>query len=172
MNKILLILVSLLWGNVCFSGDVYKWTDEKGNVHFTARPPAEKAQVMEVKKYGKSNATIDNDTEELKNAMINEIKKVDETEKTLNCSAALENSRWQFDTMLGQAKRNLDNGSVNQSQYAQATTELNKIKNQLSTSDCHRATGLKRSFYECMSNKNNHLMGCGSKYNFQLLDPY
>jgi Domain of unknown function (DUF4124) len=166
MKALVQMLTLMMCGSLSFAGDVYKWKDEQGNVHFSERPPVKKAESVEVKNYGKQNASIDKDVEELKNAMTNEIKKVDETDNVLNCSVALDNAQWQFQTMLDQGKRNLNNGSINQDQFGQVTAVVNKLKSEISYSDCQSAAGIKKSFYECMSNKNNHLVGCTSEHNF------
>ena len=34
------------------AGEVYKWTDAEGKVHFSATPPPKKAKTVEVKQYG------------------------------------------------------------------------------------------------------------------------
>ncbi len=174
MKKIIVSLAVLILSiSGAYAGEVYKWTDAEGKVHFSARPPTEKAATVEIKKYKGAQpagtAPSDQnmaDAKELSNAMANELKKVDETDKTLNCSSAISNTNWQFETMLTQAKRNLDNGSITQDQYNQATSGLQNAKNQISYSGCQSATGVERSFYECMSNDKNHLVGCGSIYNF------
>lgn len=156
-----------------YAGEVYKWTDAEGKVHFSARPPTEKAATVEVKKYkgaqpagsGPSEQNVA-DAKEFAKAMENELTKVDETNKTLNCSSATSNINWQFETIFTQAKRNLDNGIITQDQYNQAMSQLQKAKNEISYSRCQAATGVERSFYVCMSNDKNHLIGCGPKYNF------
>ncbi len=152
------------------AGEVYKWTDAEGKVHFSARPPTEKAATVEVKKYrGASPAGTqmsDEDKAEWTEAYKKQLLKVDETKTQLNCSSAINNADWQFETMLTQGKRNVDNGSITQEQYTQATAALQKAKQKISYSRCQSATGLERSFYECMSNDKNHLAGCGEKHNF------
>lgn len=162
-------LLILSMSNI-YAGEVYKWTDAEGKVHFSARPPTEKAATVEIKKYkGASPAstqTADGDRQEWEDAYKKQLLKVDETKTQLNCSSAISNTDWQFETMFTQAKRNLDNGSITQAQYAQATDALQKVKQQVSYSRCQSASGPERLFYECMSNNQNHLAGCGTKHNF------
>jgi hypothetical protein len=149
------------------AAEVYKWTDAEGKVHFSATPPAKKAKTVEVKQYGSESPSSYKMTEEDKkewgDAYKNQLLKVDDSETPLNCSTALSNANWQFETLFAQGKRNLDNGSITQAQYTQATTALQRARDEVSLSRCQSATGVERAFYECMSNDQNHLVGCGTK---------
>ncbi len=171
MTKRIIVTAALIlsMSNI-HAGEVYKWTDAEGKIHFSARPPTEKAATLEIKKYkGASPASVqmtDEDKKEWENAYKKQLLKVDETKTQLDCASAISNTDWQFETMFSQAKRNLDNGSITQAQYTQATGVLQKVKQQISYSRCQSASGPERLFYECMSNDQNHLTGCGAKHNF------
>ena len=164
-----LALLILSMSNI-HAGEVYKWIDTEGKVHFSARPPTEKTATVEIKKYkGASPAApqlTDKDKQEWRDAYTKQLLKVDESKTPLNCSAAMANWSGQLETMLAQGKRNFANGSITQEQYAQATGALQRAQQEVSYSRCQSATGLERSFYECMSNDQNHFAGCGMKYNF------
>ena len=41
---IALAITALLGTSVCAAGEIYKWTDEEGNVHFTDKPVVEEAE--------------------------------------------------------------------------------------------------------------------------------
>lgn len=171
MKKIIIrtLILMLPLGNL-HAGEVYKWTDAQGKVHFSATPPAEKTKTVEVKQYGTASPSTYKMTEEDKkewgDAYKKQLLKVDNTKTSLNCTSALNNANWQFETMFAQGKRNLDNGSITQAQYTQATTALQRARDEVSLSRCQSATGVERSFYECMSNDQNHLVGCGTKNKF------
>lgn len=171
MKKIAAIGATLL---VCISNthaaDVYKWIDDQGKVHYSAQPPKEKPQTVEVKKYGGASPSTykmsEEDRKEWADAYTKELSKVDETKTPLNCSTAITNANEQFDTLFVQGKRNLDNGSITQAQYDKAVGALRKARQEVSFSRCQAATGVERAFYECMTNGNNHLVGCGTKNDF------
>lgn len=159
-------LLILPFSNI-HAGEVYKWTDAEGKVHFTATPPTKKVKTVEIKQYGSASSSpykmTEEDKKEWGDAYKKQLLKVDDSKTELNCSAALSNANWQFETMFAQGKRNLDNGSITQAQYTQATTALQRARDEVSLSRCQSATGVERSFYECMSNDQNHLVGCGTK---------
>lgn len=171
MKKIAAIGVTLLiYMNNTHAADVYKWTDAEGKVHYSSKPPTEKPKAVEVKKYGSASPApykmSEEDKKEWADAYTKELSKVDETKTPLNCSTALTNANEQFDTLFAQGKRNLENGSITQVQHDKAIGALRVARQEVSFSRCQSATGVERSFYECMTNNNNHLVGCGTKNKF------
>ncbi len=152
------------------AADVYKWTDSEGKTHYSSHPPGEKGKTVEVKNYGGASPSTykmsEEDRKEWADAYTKELSKVDETKTPLNCSTAITNANEQFDTLFAQGKRNLDNGSITQAQYDKAVGALRKARQEVSFSRCQTATGVERAFYECMTNGNNHLVGCGTKNDF------
>ncbi len=171
MKKIAAISAALL---ICISNthaaDIYKWTDPEGKVHYSSHPPGDKGKTVEVKKYGgespASYKMSEEDRKQWADAYTKELSKVDETKTPLNCSTAITNANEQFDTLFAQGKRNLANGSITQAQYDKAVGALRVARQEVSFSRCQAATGVERSFYECMTNSNNHLVGCGTKNKF------
>jgi hypothetical protein len=171
MKKISIISAALL---ICISdtqaADVYKWTDAEGKTHYSSHPPGEKGKTIEVKNYGGASPTTNKMSEEDKkqwaDAYTKELSKVDKTQTPLDCSAAITNANEQFDTLFAQGKRNLDSGVITQAQYEKAITPLRMARQEVSFSRCQAAKGVERSFYECMSNNNNHLVGCGTQNDF------
>jgi hypothetical protein len=170
MKTVIAAMLTILVISDASAGEVYKWTDADGKVHFSAHPPAGKAKTVEIKKYrGGSPAparNIDQDQQEFIDAYKQQLMKVDGSEATFDCSVAMDNLNWQFETMFTQGERNLNSGVITKEQHDQAKSSLQKAQNQMSYSRCQSATGVERSFYECMSNKNNHMAGCGTKHDF------
>ncbi len=173
MKSFLALTLSLIIvSQVSIATEVYKWKDAEGKIHFSATPPppTQTAKDVEIKKYaggvGSNKGNYSAEANELAEGMKKALLKTNEKGVTLNCSKAMSNLGWQFDTMLTQAKRNLANGSITQAQYDMASKELLRVKNRLSYSDCNSATGVKKSFYTCMTGSDNHLIGCGQKYDF------
>jgi len=170
MRTMLATAVLLILPIDIYAEEVYKWTDAEGKVHFSATPPKEKTKTVEIKKYGSESPSAykmsEEDKKEWDDAYTKQLLKVDDSKAPLNCSAALSNANWQFETLFTQGKRNLENGAITQEQYTKATSALQKARDEVSFSRCQSATGVERSFYECMSNDQNHLVGCGTKNKF------
>ncbi len=170
MKMIIAAVLATLVTSSVSAGEVYKWTDAEGKIHFSAHPPGGKAKTVEIKKYqGGSPAparNIDQDKREFIDAYKQQLMKVEESETTLDCSIAMDNLNWQFETMFTQGERNLNNGSITKEQYDQAVASMRKTQNHMSYGRCQSSTGAERSFYQCMSNKDNHIAGCGTKHDF------
>lgn len=156
-----------------FAGEVYKWTDKDGKVHFSSTPPKDKEAKVEVKNYkGAINSQvaptkeISPEVKEMMQGMQKALLEVHEDGTPLNCETAMSNINWQIETMLAQGKKNLDGGYITQEQYQSATGAFKKAQDELSLDDCKTALSTKRSFYQCMSSNKNHVAGCGQKYNF------
>ncbi len=61
LSKISLLFSALLIiTNVCFAGDIYKWTDANGNVHFGDKPDNNPASIYTVPKGTTSNVSSTN----------------------------------------------------------------------------------------------------------------
>lgn len=156
-----------------FAGEVYKWTDKDGKVHFSSTPPKDKDAKVEVKNYkGAINSQaaptkeIPPEVKEMMQGMQKALLEVHEDGTPLNCETAMSNINWQIETMLTQGKKNLEAGYITQEQFQLATGAFKKAQEQLSLDDCKTALSTKRSFYQCMSSDKNHVAGCGQKYNF------
>ncbi|MBK8188417.1 MAG: DUF4124 domain-containing protein [Cellvibrio sp.] len=152
------------------NADVYKWVDEKGVTHYgNQKPPEAKAEQVKVSGGGGGNSSnsdpldqLDPAERVLAEAMKKELLK-DHGNGELDCSKAMSNTTEQVDTYVAQAKRNLNGGHINQSQYNQVETEFRKLKSKISVSRCQSASGTEKDFYLCMSNDNNSAIGCLSK---------
>ena len=170
LNRLVVILIIIFLPVSAFATQVYKWTDAEGKVHFTATPPpsSENTAAVEVKNYAggaSASKTLSADEQAVARGFETALSKT-YGDATLNCSAAMENLSWQFDTMEAQGKRNLDSGYITQANYNQVMNSMRQARNSVSLSKCQSATGAEKSFYQCMSNDKNHMVGCGKKYNF------
>jgi hypothetical protein len=171
--KRVFVFLLMLLSAAAVAGEVYKWTDKDGKVHFSSTPPKDKEAKVEVKNYkGAINSQsaptkeIPPEVREMMQGMQKALLEVHEDGTPLNCETAMSNINWQVETMLTQGKKNLDGGYITQDQYNMATAAFKKAQEQLSLDDCKTALSTKRSFYQCMSSDKNHVAGCGQKYNF------
>ena len=58
-NVLLVIITATLWvGGTALSGEIYKWTDEDGNVHYEDRPIGDDVERLKVISSGTNNDTV------------------------------------------------------------------------------------------------------------------
>jgi FKBP-type peptidyl-prolyl cis-trans isomerase len=59
MKKFIVLVTVILLGASAFSlaGKIYKWTDDKGNIHYGERPPMDNAQQLKIPKAPPHSAT-------------------------------------------------------------------------------------------------------------------
>jgi hypothetical protein len=171
--KSLVVLSLMLVALGATAGEVYKWTDKDGKVHFSSKPPKDKQAKVEVKDYkGAINSQaaptkeIPPEVREMMQGMQKALLEVHEDGTPLNCESAPRNINWQVDTLLAQGKKNLEAGYITRDQYDFATGAFKKARDEVSLEDCKTALSTKRSFYQCMSSDKNHVTGCGQKYNY------
>ncbi len=84
----------------------------------------------------------------------------------LDCKKAVSNAKDWIDSMLEVGERNQKGGYMNQSEYKKISADLKQMKNKISISECSRATGEVRAFYECMSDGYTHIAQCGKEHNY------
>lgn len=189
MNKTGLAVGVLLFFSIFVqAADVYKWTDAQGKVHFTSMPPeGKKNDNIEVKNYGtpsgdtnknagdatKSNSDLTKpvkevspDTKAMVDGMVNALGTVKADGESLDCNLAVESAVSQIDTMIDTAKKNVSGGFMTPEEYEKGVGQLRTAKSEISLSDCRQATGVKKSFYQCMSSADNHVIGCSQKYKY------
>lgn len=175
---VVLLLVCAVWG--ALAQPVYKWVDAEGKTHYSSQPPNSEKPADEVKlnsssSFGGVNGgtfnpdgtkKIPKDVQELGDGFMKGLKKVDPKKEALNCNVAVENIHYQADLMLEVAQKNVRDGYLSQAEYDNTAPKIRQAKAETTIGDCQSASGNKRSFYQCMSNNNNHVLGCGSKYKY------
>lgn len=129
--------------------EMYKWVDDEGVTHYTQTPPPDSnSQQLSTgsssANSGAASAGADGP----------------------NCSKAVANAQDSIDTMLEVGEKNYKGGYIKESEYTKVSTELKKIRQQISMSECQSSQGDVRGFYTCMSNDYNHVAMCGKKYKY------
>ena len=164
---------------------VYKWVDENGKTHYGSQPPPSKADAEPLKLQSNNGATksassgsgkpgqqfnpdgtkkIPKDVAEFGEALKDSLTKVDSKQVPLNCATAVDNIHYQADQMLEVGQKNVRDGYMKQADFDKTAPKIREAKGNYSMSDCQGASGNKRSFYQCMSSSNNHVMGCDKQF--------
>ena len=163
---------------------VYKWVDADGKTHYGSQPPPSKADAEPLKLQNNNGSTrstsgaskstqqynadgtkkIPKDVEEFGQGMKKALETVDSKQVPLNCAAAVDNIHYQADQMLEVGQKNVRDGYMAQADFDKAAPKIREAKGKYSVSDCQGASGGKKSFYQCMSSSNNHVMGCDKQH--------
>lgn len=183
--------VGMLWlGASAQAQPVYKWVDADGKTHYGSQPPPSKADAEPLKlqsnngtsrgassssSSGKAGSAaqqynadgtkkIPKDVEEFGQGMKKALETVDSKQAPLNCAAAVDNIHHQADQMLEVGQKNVRDGYMTQAAFDSAAPKIKEARGKYSVSDCQGASGSKKSFYQCMSSSNNHVMGCDKQF--------
>jgi hypothetical protein len=97
-------------------------------------------------------------------ALKDSLGKVDSKQVPLNCATAVDNIHYQADQMLEVGQKNVRDGYMKQADFDKTAPKIREAKGKYSVSDCQGASGNKKSFYQCMSSSNNHVMGCDKQF--------
>ena len=90
---VLLLLTSSLFGNLSLADQIYKWTDEKGVTHYSAKKPSNTAtEIIETKGKKKSSNKIPFTTEAAPNNPV-ENKTLEEKPQTTAATAPVEEKK-------------------------------------------------------------------------------
>lgn len=84
----------------------------------------------------------------------------------LACGRAVSNATSGLDTMLETGDKNARDGYLSREQYEATAGKIRATRSHITVSDCESSTGVKRDFYQCISNDRNHVMGCAQQHRF------
>ena len=183
----------MVLGTAAHAQPVYKWVDANGKTHYGSQPPPAQ-QDAEPMKLQNNNGTsgsagsagskggtagksagatqynadgtkkISKDVEEFGEGLKKSLGTVDGQQVALNCSTAVDNIKYQADLMLEVGQKNVRDGYMTQAAFDSTAPKIREAKGKYSVSDCQGASGNKKSFYQCMSSSNNHVMGCDKQF--------
>ena len=160
---------------------VYKWVDAEGKTHYGSQPPsaAQQGEALKMQSHsgfgGNNNGSganrpveynpdgtkkIPKDAQAMAKSLEKTLRTPDAQQVPLDCNAAVSNAREQADTMLEVSAKNFKDGYITQGDHDQNVDRIGRAKSQTTLSHCLSATGKDKSFYQCMSNGRNHVMGC------------
>lgn len=156
---------------------VFKWVDADGKTHYGSQPPAtdkgsEPMKLHSNSGFGGNNngkaveynpdgtKKIPKDVQDMARGMEKALKTKDSKEVPLDCMSAVKNAQDQADTALEVSAKNLKDGYITQADYDNNAANLRRAKAQTTLAHCQFSSGKDRSFYQCMSNGNNHFSAC------------
>jgi hypothetical protein len=173
-------LALLLTASLGHAQGVYKWVDAEGKTHYGSQPPTTDKGTEALKLRNNSGFGGDNngkaaptteynpdgtkkipkDVQDLAKGMEKALKTKDSKEVPLDCMSAVKNAQDQADTALEVSAKNMKDGYITQADYDNNAANLRRAKAQTTLAHCQFSTGKDRSFYQCMSNGNNHFSAC------------
>ena len=108
------LFVLLMFLKPALAGEVYRWTDEDGNIHITDRPPQDSTQVESVIPYSKPLETkAPSDPELQKNKIVTQ--KVAQLNKKLK---RLKERKTQLETILAENQAGIDTAEKDAAYYS------------------------------------------------------
>ena len=181
MARFALVGVGLVLAMGAQAQPVYKWVDAEGRTHYGSQLPTDQADAGQIKvsPNGSSGAgsgrfgeernpdgtkKLPKQVREMADGVAKGLSKVDSKEVPLNCAAAVDNIHYQADQMLEVGQKNVRDGYMAQAEYDKTAPKIREARGKYSVSDCQASSGNKKSFYQCMSSSNNHVMGCDKQF--------
>lgn len=146
---------------------VYKWTDAEGKVHYGSQPPPDrKTEQLKVDtKAPNASLQVPKGARQMEQGVIQGLRQTQEG-GALNCEKAVSQYREQVDSMLAVGEKNMRDGYMSAAEFESRASKMRASKSEANVIDCKSASGEKKAFYACMSNPNNHLLGCADKHRF------
>ncbi len=178
-QTILFILLSIFLASA--QAKIYKWTDDKGNTHFSSQMPRnydskkinpKMNSSIETKKknsqYSSKNRSVDNYDPDSNIAlkMMQDVYKSYGVEKVskLNCRLATSQIKAQMKDTVKFLDQGLYDQKINRQEYLKKLESLKEAKADVTLEACNNARGKKNRFFLCMSAPNSHISNCGKQY--------
>ncbi|WP_294766875.1 DUF4124 domain-containing protein [uncultured Rhodoferax sp.] len=177
MRHVVLLLSLCLAPVLSHTQGVYKWVDAEGKTHYGSQPPAgdkgsEPMKLHSNSGFGGNNSgkaveynpdgtkKIPKDVQDFVKGAEQALKKKDAKDVPLDCVSAVKNAQDQADTALEVLAKNFKDGYISQADHDSNAAKLRNAKAQTTLAHCQFSSGKDRSFYQCMSNGNNHFAAC------------
>ena len=184
----------LVWSVGLQAQPVYKWVDANGKTHYGSQPPADKDDAAPMKLQGTNGTTtgsasgpagsgggkststkgveynadgtkkIPEGVKDMAEGLRKSLGTVDSKQVPMNCAVAVSNIHYQADLMLEVGQKNVRDGYMTQAAFDTTAPKIREAKGKYSVADCQASSGNKKSFYQCMSSSNNHVMGCDKQF--------
>lgn len=160
--------------------EIYRWVDDKGQVHFTSSPPPEAASRAEeinvnfnvdaqrpaarasyddVDDYDGDEADdAESQTERPKTAA--DLKREQQDEWRYQCEKAVKTAKSEYEVGVDVIKRNHSGGYISADKMKQQTDALAAASRSVSMHECIGSTGDKKRNYQCLADYKG-LQNCG-----------
>ncbi|MDA8445166.1 DUF4124 domain-containing protein [Paracidovorax valerianellae] len=173
-----LAIVAWAFSGAASAQTVYKWVDAQGRTQYGQQPPdlstAEQPQLHNTVPFnsggggssGSAPRKLPRDVQEQVNGLAKGLTQTQPGTVQLDCGKAVTNARDGLDTMLETGEKNTRDGYMSREQYDSTASKIRSTRSNITMGDCQSATGVKRDFYQCISNGRNHVMGCAQSHRF------
>jgi len=164
-----LLLAAAFISSSVAATEIYRWVDEKGQVHFSSTPPpkvAEKAEAVNLKfnvgdqsgnSTSTSSTTSDDDADES-----DDVAKVldPQSQWRETCKVAEENAQREYDFGQEVTQQNFDGGYITREEVQRVRAELTKALRSVSMLDCVTGEQKRKQQYQCLAD-NKGFTHCG-----------
>jgi len=135
---------------------IYKWVDANGTTHYSQTPPKNrKATNLELPKDKVPSGSSQHQSVRPANGVVAaktmNLSADRGQEQDVDCRKAVNNAHTSINTMLKNAKENLQNGYIDEKKYREISEKLAAAVQHTTVDKCEASTGADREFYVCMS---------------------
>lgn len=140
--------------------EIYRWVDEKGQVHFSSTPPpkvAQDAETVNLKfnvgdQSGNSTSTSSTTSAGSDDEPDDVGKVLDpESQWRQTCKVAEENAKNEYDLGQEVTQQNFDGGYISREEVQRVRAELTKALRSVSVLDCVTGDQKRKQQYQCLS---------------------
>lgn len=157
------LLISALLASPLTLAQVYKWTDENGQVHFSSTPPPQQAiEPVDVRLNYDAPAPAprtETDTASSSSVSNDSSNGSDQPSATASsnssrsddCRKVMEYADYDVPNLKSILRKNHTDGYISRSQYDTQLRSLEQAGRSLSHSACMRSSGRERELYDCLA---------------------
>ena len=170
-------LIALMIALPLSATEIYRWVDDKGQVHFTTSPPPEAAaRVEEVNisfnvdgqnSVGSANMDDfdaehdeDQDQDEKRPKTAADLKREQQQEWRYHCEKAVKTAKSEYEVGRDVIKKNHSGGYISADKMKQQIDSLSSASKSVSLYECLGSSGDKKRSYQCLGDYKG-LQNCG-----------
>lgn len=146
-NRALLFIIMSVVAFSC-PAKIYKWVDKDGNTHFSDKPPTDKG--LKTTQQNLDNMNIVDMPRPIKTQALS----------ATRCRQAVDNFTNSYSAHKKKIERELAQGSINDMQFADKLSALERLKKSITVKNCHKADPKLNTLLHCMA-KNPNTQVCG-----------
>lgn len=139
------------------ASEIYKWVDEKGQVHFSSHPPPEKLEQAEQVNVA-YNIEAGKPAAQSSRKNTAQQKKQDEWEYL--CEKAVKAAKSEYETGKEVIRKNARDGYISSARMQEQISALGAASRRVSMQECLNSSGERKRAYKCLSSYQG-LHNCG-----------
>ena len=138
-----LLLLALSLAALNCPAKIYKRVDKDGNTHYSDKPPKDKR--IKAKQQKLNNMNVIKMPRPVKTQPLS----------SNQCQLAVDNFNNNYSNHKRLIEKELDQGNINNMQFADKLTELEALKEQITIENCHKADPKLNTLLHCMAKNPN-----------------